>query len=162
MKIQIDGADAFVYKVSTGQYSDYSEDWWWHRERLTSAELIARLLSVLPEIDAAEAATQAKRDAYTREHFGCTDEELDWEWERDARGLSTGKRLPKNGKGSAEELEAWFKDPLCQRSYQPREACLKAAAFMPFEPEAVWHTDDHWRYAPGAYEAQLERDLANV
>jgi hypothetical protein len=151
-QIIIDGEPAYLYQITIGAYSDQSEEWFWHRQKFTEAGLIAALLAVLPAEEAKEAERQERRNAYTREKFGCNADEVGWEYRGD-------KRVPKTPRGKAPDLEAWFASELCSGNWEPRRCCLESAGFVELSPTASWDTDEPWRYEPGKYEAQLRREL---
>lgn len=160
--IHINGERAYLYKVGAGCYSNYSEHWYWHRESFTDVQLLERLLMTLPSLVVKENARRAERDAYSRAHFGCDANGIGWDFERDALGVATGRRLPKTPKGTADDLTAWFANELSSSGWEPRQTVLEAAGFVSVVPTAYWSTDDQYLVAPDAYETQLRRELAEA
>lgn len=138
-----------LYRFTSGSYSDYSERWFSHPEKMTVAELKALLLRHLPPLRAELEAWEARKEEAARRIFGVPAVDVGWEWQR-----GRVNRVMRTPRGTAEEYDAW----VAEFPYEPEATnkLLAAAGFIEIEALVTFDEGDRFTWQDRLSEIELE------
>lgn len=127
-----------LYKFTSGCYSDYSERWYSHPDRLTKDEFKQLILQHVPAVRAELAKKYQDREEAARRIFGVESaDDVGWDY----RGA---KRVMATPKGTDEDYESFLVDyPLAEDA---REIVYLKAGFVPVEAIGCFDEGEQWRW----------------
>ena len=153
MEIEIDGKRMYLYKVGSGSYSEYSEEWWAHEEPMTEPELIRRLIAKQPEIAARCEKWTVDREAFAQERFGCAAAKVTWKSPRKVG--DDWVYSPATRRGTDADMAEWMK--LYQQPPDVQSEAMVAAGFVAIEAHTTYRTDPIYSYGDHAAGKLLEQ-----
>jgi hypothetical protein len=130
-----------LYRFTSGSYSDYSERWFAHPEKMTEAELKALLLRHVPAIRAELEAWEVRKEVAAHRLFGVCAADVGWEWQG-----GRVRRVMNTPRGTAEEYDTWT----AEFPYEPTttDKLFAAAGFVEIEALVTFDEGDglyQWR-----------------